>query len=86
MLERQQKEDEMSFGGAGIAHGKRPVYSAYLDGECVAVGTAVEVARAVGAKPSAVYCGCAPSRAARRQKEMTKGSRVYFRDYEEEES
>lgn len=75
----------MSFGGAGIAHGKRPVYSAYVDGICIAVGTAVEVAKAAGVKPSAVYAAVAPSRAARRQKEMTKGSRVYFRDYEQEE-
>jgi hypothetical protein len=74
------------FGGPHIAHPGKPVYAAYVDGECVAVGTAVEVARAVGVKPKTVYCGCAPSRAARRQKEMTKGSRVYFRDYEQEES
>lgn len=68
------------FGGAGIAHPGKPVYAAYVDGECVAVGTAKEVARRMGVKPSTIYCAVAPSRKSRSVNRVE-----YARFYEEEE-
>ena len=61
------------FGGAGIAHPRKPLFACYEDGRCVAVGTAQEVAEAVGVTPGAVYSGVAPSRRGRG------GRREYFR-------
>lgn len=67
------------FGGAGIAHPRKPLFACYEGGRCVAVGTAAEVAEAVGVTPGAVYSGVAPSRCGRG------GRREYFRFYEEGE-
>lgn len=67
------------FGGPHIAHPGKPVYAAYVDGECVASGTAAQVAHRMGVKPSAVYCGVSPSRAGKRKRVE------YVRFYEEDE-
>ena len=67
------------FGGAGIAHKGKPLFACYEGGRCVAVGTAQEVADAVGVKESAVLCGVTPSRGGRHAR------RQYFRFYEEDE-
>lgn len=76
----QMTESAEGFGGAGIAHPGKPVYAAYVDGECVAVGTAKEVARRMGVKPSTIYCAVAPSR-----KDRSVDRVEYARFYEEEE-
>jgi hypothetical protein len=76
----QMPESAEGFGGAGIAHPGKPVYAVYVDGECVAMGTAKEVARRMGVKPSTVYCAVAPSRNSRIVKRVE-----YARFYEEEE-
>ena len=70
-------EVSAGFGGVGIAHPGRPLFACYEDGRCVAVGTAAEVAEAVGVTPGAVYSGVAPSRRGRG------GRREYFRFYED---
>lgn len=67
------------FGGPHIAHHRNPIFAAYVDGECVVAGTARQVAKRMGVKPSAVYCGVSPSRAGKRKRVE------YVRFYEEDE-
>lgn len=68
-----------AFGGPQTHKRSKPVYAAYVDGECVASGTAAQVAHRMGVKPSAVYCGVSPSRAGKRKRVE------YVRFYEEDE-
>ena len=49
-------------GGPVTTHKGKPLFACYEHGRCVAVGTAQEVADAVGVKESAVLCGVTPSR------------------------
>lgn len=67
------------FGGPQTPPPGKPVFAAYVDGECVAAGTARQVAQRMGVKKSAVYCGVAPSRAGKRKRVE------YVRFYEEGE-
>ena len=74
--------ERKGFGGNVPRQSSHPVYAAYVKGECVAAGTAAEVAHRMGVKPSAVLCGCAPSRSKRVKKRRVE----YVRFYEEEEA
>lgn len=67
-------------GGPVTTHKGKPLFACYEHGRCVAVGTAQEVADAVGVKESAVLCGVTPSRGGRHAR------RQYFRFYERSEN
>jgi hypothetical protein len=74
-------EDEAlreGFGGA-IYHGKNPVYAVYVDGECLAAGSADDVAKCMGVKRDTVYTSCAPSRRNRNKRIQ------YVRYYDEDD-
>lgn len=68
-----------AFGGKQ-EHRGRPTYAAYRGDECVAVGTACEVAEAMGVKVKTVWCGVAPSRDGKPKRRAG-----YYRWYEEDD-
>ena len=81
-VERKLRELECRcavFGGTQRHPGK-PLFACYERGVCVAVGTAQEVADAVGVSRSTVYGAVAPSRNVPRRK-----WREYYRFYEEDD-